>query len=143
MFDRHEVSLKNVIVFVVRARGSESRERFSKHESRSRRHFAALSTAVWIAFLAYTVATWRLYSALAYESSVGSAFSAAFAAAALITCRVRDLPFNSASVATARIGPLPNPPIATRADAHELDDTVMSAPALTTTEPEAGWGNFR
>src|SRR2546426_7743418 len=136
MFDRHELPLKNVMVFVFRARGSESRERFSRHaaRSRSRRHFAALSTAVWIAFLAYTVATWSLYSALAYESSVGSAFSAAFAAAALITFRVKDLLFNSVSVATARIGPLPNPPIATRADAHELDDTVMSAPALTTTK---------
>ena len=73
---------------------------------------------------------------------MGSVPSVAFAAAALITSGVKDFPFNSASVATARLGPLPNPPRAMRADAHEPDDCVMSAPALTTTYPEAGWGNL-
>ena len=58
----------------------------------------------------------------------------ALAAAAAITCAVSGLPRSSISVGMARIGPLPRPPTATRADA-QLPEAwrVIHTPALTTT----------
>ena len=87
-----------------------------------------------MALRAYTVATCCLYSVLEYESSTGSVSSAAFAAAAAMICVVSGFPCNSISVAIARRGPLPSPPMAIRADVQEPEAfRLINAPALTTT----------
>ena len=131
------------LVLAVDASGSVDQVRFDLQKSgyvaafRHARVLQAIRSGPHQA-IAVTMVQWTgpmMQVQVAEWSAVGDErTAAAFAAAAAITCDVSGFPCNSNSVAIARQGPLPNPPIATRAAVQEPEAwRVTNAPALTTT----------